>query len=97
MHLVPATEAHVMPVVLLIERVRPIRRRPLDAAVGHKQTTHDPHPAVRNRLGGRIDRKSTRLNSSHGYISYAVFCLKKKKKTTMYSSDCLIDILHNCS
>src|SRR2546422_8509557 len=29
--------------------------------------------------GGR-DRKSTRLNSSHGYISYAVFCLKKKKK-----------------
>src|SRR2546422_2236215 len=30
---------------------------------------------LRNR-----DRKSTRLNSSHGYISYAVFCLKKKKK-----------------
>src|SRR2546422_7404520 len=31
--------------------------------------------AVRNGIG---DRKSTRLNSSHGYISYAVFCLKKK-------------------
>src|SRR2546422_8676359 len=29
-----------------------------------------------------VDRKSTRLNSSHGYISYAVFCLKKKKKDT---------------
>src|SRR2546429_2311209 len=29
----------------------------------------------------RKDRKSTRLNSSHGYISYAVFCLKKKKKS----------------
>src|SRR2546422_6527502 len=28
----------------------------------------------------RQDRKSTRLNSSHGYISYAVFCLKKKKR-----------------
>src|SRR2546429_4371239 len=28
------------------------------------------------------DRKSTRLNSSHGYISYAVFCLKKKKQPT---------------
>src|SRR2546422_5310430 len=28
----------------------------------------------------QADRKSTRLNSSHGYISYAVFCLKKKKK-----------------
>src|SRR2546422_8276460 len=34
------------------------------------------HPAA----GARRDRKSTRLNSSHGYISYAVFCLKKKKK-----------------
>src|SRR2546422_8321981 len=36
-------------------------------------------------LGGNLkteeDRKSTRLNSSHGYISYAVFCLKKKKKS----------------
>src|SRR5256884_931993 len=30
------------------------------------------------------DRKSTRLNSSHGYISYAVFCLKKKKKYLSY-------------
>src|SRR2546429_2120151 len=38
------------------------------------------------RLGLPVDagdRKSTRLNSSHGYISYAVFCLKKKKKTTI--------------
>src|SRR2546422_1281944 len=33
------------------------------------------------------DRKSTRLNSSHGYISYAVFCLKKKKKTQQHSGD----------
>src|SRR5439155_6998037 len=33
-------------------------------------------------LGTRLDRKSTRLNSSHVAISYAVFCLKKKKKTT---------------
>src|SRR2546422_8627844 len=37
------------------------------------------HPA-RHRARGARDRKSTRLNSSHGYISYAVFCLKKKKK-----------------
>src|SRR2546422_4241378 len=35
----------------------------------------------RCRSTGQADRKSTRLNSSHGYISYAVFCLKKKKKT----------------
>src|SRR2546422_6784587 len=34
--------------------------------------------SARSHSGG--DRKSTRLNSSHGYISYAVFCLKKKKK-----------------
>src|SRR5260221_11072828 len=36
-----------------------------------------PHP-----LPGRRDRKSTRLNSSHTVISYAVFCLKKKKQNT---------------
>src|SRR2546422_5714386 len=37
----------------------------------------------RRRESAARDRKSTRLNSSHGYISYAVFCLKKKKKTTI--------------
>src|SRR5205809_5767761 len=45
-----------------------------------------------------VDRKSTRLNSSHGYISYAVFCLKKKKKqknhllsvTTKTTTECII-------
>src|SRR5205809_5853355 len=36
----------------------------------------------REDSGVTRDRKSTRLNSSHGYISYAVFCLKKKKNTT---------------
>src|SRR2546429_4567087 len=44
----------------------------------------DPGP-----VPARGDRKSTRLNSSHGYISYAVFCLKKKKinsKPTVASS-----------
>src|SRR5687768_17978760 len=35
---------------------------------------------LERHAGGLLDRKSTRLNSSHGYISYAVFCLKKKKK-----------------
>src|SRR2546422_8605001 len=34
----------------------------------------------RTREADMLDRKSTRLNSSHGYISYAVFCLKKKKQ-----------------
>src|SRR5688572_32731865 len=36
----------------------------------------------RSRAGQQSDRKSTRLNSSHSQISYAVFCLKKKKKET---------------
>src|SRR2546422_5872192 len=39
------------------------------------------HAYARQTADGS-DRKSTRLNSSHGYISYAVFCLKKKKKKT---------------
>src|SRR2546422_5407503 len=47
------------------------------------------------RVIDRIDRKSTRLNSSHGYISYAVFCLKKKKKTAMVVSTC--SYLHGCT
>src|SRR3989449_2984261 len=38
-------------------------------------------PDARREIG---DRKSTRLNSSHGYISYAVFCLKKKKKNSTH-------------
>src|SRR2546422_8484132 len=44
---------------------------------------HDLHGIGRAAGAGQAgaDRKSTRLNSSHGYISYAVFCLKKKKKT----------------
>src|SRR2546422_2343849 len=41
----------------------------------------DPRSAA-GGLEFETDRKSTRLNSSHGYISYAVFCLKKKKKKT---------------
>src|SRR2546429_6443116 len=39
----------------------------------------DTTPAMERTNGANRDRKSTRLNSSHGYISYAVFCLKKKK------------------
>src|SRR2546422_3861010 len=57
-------------------------RSPSGGFRGHRGgASHCPahHPQARRaRLGGR-DRKSTRLNSSHGYISYAVFCFKKKK------------------
>src|SRR2546422_4875052 len=46
-----------------------------------RQVLHD-QGGLEQWLARRVpgDRKSTRLNSSHGYISYAVFCLKKKKK-----------------
>src|SRR2546422_6871036 len=45
--------------------------------VGDARTDRGHQSAV---VEAAEDRKSTRLNSSHGYISYAVFCLKKKKK-----------------
>src|SRR5256885_151822 len=51
-------------------------RWPLAAAGAQRRRSAAP------RLAGGLDRKSTRLNSSHLVISYAVFCLKKKKKTT---------------
>src|SRR5438552_14241205 len=48
----------------------------------------DRDPGVERRLPRRLlDRKSTRLNSSHQIISYAVFCLKKKKKRTVKHHD----------
>src|SRR5687768_18304292 len=48
--------------------------------LGSAPVRHVPTGGRIDGVGGRQDRKSTRLNSSHGYISYAVFCLKKKKK-----------------
>src|SRR2546422_7418297 len=50
-------------------------RSPRQAARSRPPSRRSPTSAVPQQ-----DRKSTRLNSSHGYISYAVFCLKKKKK-----------------
>src|SRR5256886_7405344 len=44
----------------------------------------DPSGLFNSSLDGNEDRKSTRLNSSHSQISYAVFCLKKKKKYTLH-------------
>src|SRR5689334_24195844 len=43
-------------------------------------------PSPRQTRHESADRKSTRLNSSHSSISYAVFCLKKKKKNNIYKS-----------
>src|SRR3989449_1106867 len=61
------------------------RRRTLPFGMGPVPRAGGRGAGLRRR--GRVvdtvprDRKSTRLNSSHGYISYAVFCLKKKKNT----------------
>src|SRR3712207_8399649 len=61
------------------EAARRLQR--LDAGVREAGGT-----VVRDGAGGEVvDRKSTRLNSSHANISYAVFCLKKKKQKIEYS------------
>src|SRR5687768_18047614 len=52
-----------------------LRRRDARTLVGH---AHDGLAVLLSEVDRHRDRKSTRLNSSHGYISYAVFCLKKK-------------------
>src|SRR3712207_7030575 len=48
----------------------------------HSPRPHDGRVTTSDEARARKDRKSTRLNSSHANISYAVFCLKKKKKNT---------------
>src|SRR5689334_24219853 len=57
---------------------------PLASTVALSATVSRRTRSIRSVSNGRVrgrDRKSTRLNSSHSSISYAVFCLKKKKKT----------------
>src|SRR6266550_4782397 len=64
-----------------IYTLSPRRSSDLEAACQFVECDMDEqHDAALQPASGPRDRKSTRLNSSHGYISYAVFCLKKKKK-----------------
>src|SRR3989475_3535304 len=61
----------------------PWRGKTVVVTAGPTREHLDPVRVVTNPSSGRMgDRKSTRLNSSHSQISYAVFCLKKKKKET---------------
>src|SRR2546421_7427652 len=63
--------AHQFPNALRIDLLDPATLRPLSAQPER----------LAEMVAAALDRKSTRLNSSHDQISYAVFCLKKKKKT----------------
>src|SRR2546429_5803724 len=56
---------------------------PLERVTRSRKKKAAPCPSPGRGHGGAADRKSTRLNSSHGYISYAVFCLKKKTRPTL--------------
>src|SRR3712207_7963166 len=91
------TEIYPLPLhaALPIYRPGPVppRLRLLLLPVGHRlaalalravaRQRRRPAPGRGGAAGDRPDRKSTRLNSSHANISYAVFCLKKKNTLTM--------------
>src|SRR5256885_11355981 len=62
----------------LVHPIRPIMTNGEDRVVVADQVTQIHEQQLRDRHEQREDRKSTRLNSSHLVISYAVFCLKKK-------------------
>src|SRR2546429_2377675 len=72
-----------------------IRRADVVAPFRRDRRRLQAEPGLADRRRGLVDdtvlrraaadRKSTRLNSSHGYISYAVFCLKKKKTSYTYA------------
>src|SRR3989449_7815100 len=82
----PKGQSYMEPALLVTIRHRlKLSQAILAKIVGVSRTTvsmwengHVPIPKAAVRVRSP-DRKSTRLNSSHGYISYAVFCLKKKK------------------
>src|SRR5258708_28138427 len=77
----------LFPYTTLFRSLLPLLRK-RNASVRHDQYRHDYSytrvfhysPAIEKLVVSETDRKSTRLNSSHQIISYAVFCLKKKKK-----------------
>src|SRR3712207_8207167 len=66
---------------------RRVLRRHRRAAEAARRRIRPLRDGGRLRRGVQQDRKSTRLNSSHANISYAVFCLKKKKQTSTRKTD----------
>src|SRR6478752_8620792 len=63
---------------------------PIYPRSGFDQLTEADRALIQHVTGQWIDRKSTRLNSSHGYMSDAVFCLKKKKPGRLFHADILV-------
>src|SRR2546427_9360346 len=68
------------------ERVIAVERSADAAALARENVALVQPPVPVEVREGDLDRKSTRLNSSHSQISYAVFCLKKKKNTTTHNN-----------
>src|SRR3712207_7872662 len=66
------------------------RRRPVRAEAAENQ----PEPRRRHQHAEPEDRKSTRLNSSHANISYAVFCLKKQTLNASSTTEEHLSVLH---
>src|SRR2546429_3486244 len=78
----PARQSPPFPCEVSTDRAMPRGNHGSGSAGTPRRSSHPPGRWPERRRRQRLDRKSTRLNSSHGYISYAVFCLKKKKKQT---------------
>src|SRR2546429_6978106 len=89
----PPPRSPLFPSPTLFRPLQPPDRAPADSLpacaepghLGHEAKNSLMPPAMAASLAAALlvacgDRKSTRLNSSHGYISYAVFCLKQKKQ-----------------
>src|SRR2546422_6058080 len=82
MHLLASRTRATLPLPSQITRSLHAHVRCAGAALSRFAESLPHHHACKTAQ----DRKSTRLNSSHGYISYAVFCLKKKKKNNNHHS-----------
>src|SRR2546422_5855905 len=80
---IPSPEADAAPTPRA-RRARPkSHRRKIELGDGEEVAARCLYDRAGLGEGSALDRKSTRLNSSHGYISYAVFCLKKKKNRSV--------------
>src|SRR5688572_32161922 len=82
-------DTHNPGALIAIEKLSPNKEGVIHGATGLNYNDIHTKPQY---LFAEADRKSTRLNSSHSQISYAVFCLKKKKKTNKHLSRIITQI-----